>query len=190
MAMPESWKRAMARVLLKHAGAGKVCLIMSGLPGSGKSSLASLLPGPRRVCSADDFHTGEDGVYRYDPRRANEAHDDCLAKALAAFQGAEPLVVIDNTNTRAWELAVYYRLAQVFGYSAVILRVHCDPAVAFARNTHGVPARTIMDMSRSLSEMELPSWWQVEWFLPDVPGVVPAPAVPAAADGPAYGSGR
>jgi predicted kinase len=79
-------------------------IILRGLPGSGKSTVASQMNGV--VCSADEFMVDELGKYDFDPDRLGECHDKCFDKFLAVLAiGATP--VIANTNTMRWEMQRY-----------------------------------------------------------------------------------
>lgn len=150
--------------------------ILRGLPGAGKSrwlkervlqlrgkSLASV--------SADQYHyspvtQNEDGtlkapVYNFKPENAKHAHDSCLREFLDLI--LQPLwdeVIVDNTNTSAWEIAPYYRLAEVMGYEAEIIWLQCSVATSVARNVHSVPENTIEKMAERLESESLPPWWK------------------------------
>jgi predicted kinase len=142
--------------------------ILRGLPGSGKTTWIknNLLP-DAVVCSADHFHM-VDGVYRYDPANAGKAHAACLRKYLENTLGW-PLVhgprpnhlTVDNTNCTIAEIAPYAALATAYDVPFEVVHVHCTVAEAVARNVHGVPDGTILDMARRLATEPLPPWWKI-----------------------------
>lgn len=138
-------------------------VILSGIPGSGKSTLAqSLRVTPDVVvCSADDLFV-ENGVYRFDLAKLGHAHRACWRKFQRALQDGLELVVVDNTNLSAAEIAPYVLPAEAWGYQVEIVRVHCDPAVAFARQTHGVPAEGFARMVEAFNKRDVMPWWSVE----------------------------
>lgn len=152
-------------------------IILSGLPGSGKSTLARecLLPewerkagrlGRAEIVSADDFHMiGK--LYCFDPNRVGQAHDWCMINYLGHVQDAElDLLIVDNTNTSAVEIAPYLRVAQALGVDVKVIRLWCAPPVAFKRNVHEVPLGTIMAMHHRMIE-PLPPYWPVEHRVAD-----------------------
>lgn len=138
--------------------ASKVVL-MSGVPGSGKSTYSKKLGGV--VCSADHYFE-KNGSYEFNPRKLGEAHGECLAKFTRALLAGEEVIVVDNTNTSALELAPYVALAQAFGASCEIVTVTCDPEIAHARNVHGVPLSGIQRMAAAIASRELPPFWNVK----------------------------
>lgn len=126
--------------------------ILRGLPGSGKSTLASRLVGGGAVTCSADYYFEVDGEYRFDPSKLPEAHKACREAAEAACKAGLD-VIIDNTNIkRAWMLP-YLNLAEQYGYQVFEITVgrpkDRDHALACARrNTHGVPEKTVLRMSR------------------------------------------
>jgi NEDD4-binding protein 2 len=127
-------------------------IILRGLPGSGKSTVARGLKSEQldaTICSADNYMVDETGMYQFDPSRLSFCHQACLAAAKEAMSANQSLVVIDNTNTQKWEMRPYINAAKSAGYAVEIWevgnRVDCD--VYAQRNTHQVPVETIRKMA-------------------------------------------
>lgn len=139
----------------------KRVIIMRGIPGSGKSTyVRNRFPGAL-VCSADHYFE-QSGEYKFDASKLSEAHSACLRRFVRAVAHyGSLLVVVDNTNISAAEIAPYFQLAQAYGYEVTIYTVECQPAVAAKRNVHGVPEATIERMAKSLKEAEnfFPRWY-------------------------------
>jgi predicted kinase len=133
-------------------------IILSGLPGSGKSTFGKRKYPHALKFSADDAFETPEG-YKFDPSRISEAHAACLRGFLAALQAKASLIVVDNTNTSAVEIAPYAALALAFGATVEIVTVRCSAEDALRYNTHGVGEKTIMYMAQSLDERKLPPWW-------------------------------
>jgi hypothetical protein len=87
------------------------------------------------------------------------AHDTCLQDFLGLMKYPNNIAV-DNTNLSAWEVAPYYRLAEINGYTPVIVRCHCDPWVAFNRQQHGVPVDQFFKMVQRFNDCDLPPFWR------------------------------
>jgi predicted kinase len=131
--------------------------VMMGLPGSGKSTWVGANALDPAVCSADNFHIGEDGVYRFDPARAGEAHAKCLRDYIRLCQQAHPHVAVDNTNVREAEIAPYIAIARAYGYEVHVVYIDAPVRLCKSRNTHGVPLEVI-DAMRDNLERTLSSW--------------------------------
>lgn len=146
-------------------------VILRGLPGSGKTTwlkkTITEMPTRPHWVSADDFFV-KNGVY-FDPRMIGEAHAQCFREAIGHFDESigranwAP-IIIDNTNTQLFEIAPYVQLANAFMVDCRILTFWCDPIVAHARNTHGVPLATVMRMYSNLleSNANMPPFWRHE----------------------------
>lgn len=132
--------------------------IYCGVSGAGKSSFIEGAHPDAEAFSADHFFM-VDGEYRFDASKLGEAHAACLRNFTEAIQDGSVAVVVDNTNTTIAEIAPYAALAQAYGYELQIVTIYCDPEVAHARNTHGVPLAAVQAMSERLNKREIPPWW-------------------------------
>jgi predicted kinase len=123
-------------------------VVLRGLPGSGKSTVAKQLGG--LVCSADDYFM-RDGEYKFDPFLLGKAHKDCRDTVELAMYNDHQLIVLDNTNTQKWEYEAYLDLAKIYGYEVEIKVVgglsDSDVEVYHARQTHGVPLKSLRKMA-------------------------------------------
>ena len=128
-------------------------ILIRGLPGSGKSSLAETLGGAY-VFAADDFFVSN-GEYKFNPKHLALAHATCQDRvrgALRAFPAGERpfvTVVVTNTFVEAWELEPYRLIAQDRDARLVIVSLFDGgggDAELAARNVHGVPVTTIAAM--------------------------------------------
>lgn len=140
-------------------------IIMRGIPGSGKSTYASGLPQPNVVVSADDYFL-INGEYKFNVNDQARAHAMCLRGYVAAINAWQrpALVVVDNTNILAADLAPYYSLAEAYGCDVKIVRCFVDPEIAMRRNVHDVPASVIWRMYQTLLNERLPAWWKEEFY--------------------------
>jgi predicted kinase len=132
--------------------------ILSGIPGSGKSTFASGTGAGAIVCSADDWFC-RSGEYRFNVCELGDAHGECLKKFVEAIQQGRDTVV-DNTNTTSEEIVPYYAVAAAYGAQIELITVLCDHKKAAARNVHGVSAKGVEAMARRLAERKLPDFWQ------------------------------
>jgi NEDD4-binding protein 2 len=98
-------------------------IIMRGVSGSGKSTLAEKICAEQSfavIVSTDDYFM-VDGEYRFDPRRLGEFHAANVKRTEDAMVERCPCVIVDNTNTQAWEMKPYVELAIQHGYSVKIV---------------------------------------------------------------------
>ena len=138
--------------------------VYSGLPGSGKSSLIRERHPDAFVFSADDFFM-VDGEYVFDPAKIGMAHADCFRRFIECLKmgvivsSDSDVLVVDNTNTTSVEISPYMLAADAFGAESEVVTVKCDPMVAHARNTHGVPKEAQEALAAQLDKRELMPWW-------------------------------
>lgn len=136
-------------------------VILRGVPGVGKSTFAAKFFWCH-VVSADNFFL-QDGIYRFDPSKLGQAHQQCL-RDYTGHVVARHSVLVDNTNITTTEIAPYVSLAEAFGLSVKIINLHSSlsPADLARRNVHGVPENVIANRIAVMVEEEkrfLP-WWK------------------------------
>jgi hypothetical protein len=133
-----------------------------------------------KVVSADRFFINIDGDYVFDPKNLGTAHAWCLrnfANALSEWvdysQDAEypddTVLVVDNTNLSAVEVAPYYQLAVAYGIPVEIIDIYYDPDTYPNRNTHGVPVAKVKQMfDRGNRELRnFPPYWKITHINPE-----------------------
>lgn len=144
-------------------GCGKKLIVLRGVPGSGKSTVAQKLMTESvnmgymsaTICSADDYFYRPDGVYDWNPTKLKNAHRWCFEKAKEEMKGTDclgstDLIIVDNTNIKKSHYQKYLDLATEYGYEVeehIVGEFSEDAALAyFERNTHGVPLSVIVKM--------------------------------------------
>ena len=120
----------------------KNLIIVRGIPGSGKSTVARLFG--RAICTADDWHTDRNGNYNWKPENVGKAHDWCKRKCRRFMKKGIPTVIVANTSTQEKEFLPYIMMGKYYGY-----RVHT--VIVENRhggvNEHGVPEETLDKMT-------------------------------------------
>lgn len=129
--------------------------VMRGVPGSGKSTvahsilrrhlLANGITGPFDaiaplcrgfILSTDDFfsrvdeETGMETTV-YDMTQIKRNHERNRIRCEIAMELGISPVIVDNTNTCAWEMRPYVELAQSHGYNVIIKDVHEKQELTF-----------------------------------------------------------
>jgi dephospho-CoA kinase len=145
-------------------------IIMQGVSGSGKSTLARKLKaamgrfdlGRCEIVSADDSFFSS-GTYRYDPSKIGEAHDECFRSFLKHLVNEDMrLIIVDNTNTLAVDIAPYMRAASAFGWLCRVVCVACDVKTAAGRNDGRAPNAVVEMQERNLEHARYPAYWMVQ----------------------------
>lgn len=104
----------------------KSLILLRGLPGSGKTTLAKILSENNTypVFSVDDYFTNEDtGEYIFNFQNNHLAYKQCEALTKDAMQQNIPKVIIHNTFTMDWELEPYFKLASRYDYQLFVVTV-------------------------------------------------------------------
>ena len=112
----------------------KTVIILRGLAGSGKSSVAKLLADLIHntgtdaetmswvICSADHWFM-RDGEYRLDLSQLGTAHGACQLKFKSAIKDGVELVIVDNTSVMERDFLDYKEEAERAGYRVMCLIV-------------------------------------------------------------------
>jgi predicted kinase len=103
----------------------KNLVLLRGLPGAGKSTLAAILSEDKYpVFSVDDFFTDKQTKeYRFEFDKNHLAYQQCESNTKNAMIKESPKIFVDNVFTLAWELEPYFKLASQFNYSLFVLTV-------------------------------------------------------------------
>ncbi len=118
----------------------KTLILLRGLPGSGKTTLAKSLAGEH--IEADMFFM-KDGEYKFDPTMLKHAHNWCQDVVEHWMNDDIQRIIVSNTFTQEWEMDFYYKLAETYGYivhSVIVENRHGGV------NEHGVPAEKLEQM--------------------------------------------
>lgn len=129
---------------------------MQGANGSGKSQYVFDMFPTAVICSADDYFV-INGKYEYDESKAREAHRECMMKFLFNCNIGSSLIVVDNTNTKLWEMSRYVMTAAAFGYDVEVISCVCDSNVAASRSGYNLSPVTIKKMTDTI-EKPLDIW--------------------------------
>lgn len=135
----------------------RTLIILSGLPGGGKSTLARKLAKEDTsiICSADDYFISRTGEYIFNRDKIGTAHKRCQQKVQNLISFGSPLIIVDNTNTTIKEMNPYVEMASEAGYDVQLIRiVHESVEKCAERNIHGVPLETIQNMNSRLVDID------------------------------------
>lgn len=126
----------------------KTLLLLRGLPGNGKSTLAEKIKwmGGMEI-SADEFHM-INGIYNWKPERVGYAHAKCQEYTEMWMKRDVLTIAVHNTFTTEKEMKPYYELAEKYGYMVHSLIVENRHG---GTNVHDVPEETIDKMERRFS---------------------------------------
>jgi len=124
----------------------KVCVIVRGLPGSGKTEFTNFLNTLSmdgiNIFTTDDFFTRR-GQYKFDGSKLAEAHKWNFKRFCATVKAGATYVAVANTATREEEFRSYKEFAEKHGYKVYVITVenwHGN------KNVHGVPDENLDKM--------------------------------------------
>jgi predicted kinase len=127
----------------------KELILLRGLPGSGKSTVAKLFGGEHY--EADMFFLDSNNNYVFHVSKLKSAHAWCQDLVYLAMMRNEERIVVSNTFTQEWEMDAYYKLAETHGYRVTALIVENRHGGV---NVHDVPTDKLEQM-RNRFEIKL-----------------------------------
>ena len=121
-------------------------ILLRGLPGSGKTSLAKDLSedGKYPVFSVDDYFTDEKGQYKFEFEKNHLAYKQCEERTRSAMQNKVQKIFLDNTFTLEWEMEPYFKLAAEYNYKVYVVTVENRHK---GNNIHDIPEEHIRKMA-------------------------------------------
>jgi predicted kinase len=143
-------------------------LILSGLPGSGKSTAAANLAPARAIATTDDYpglySVQENGNLQFHGMDMVgklplivHAHMANQEKVRELMKAGEDIIVVPNTNCQRWEFQPYLKLSEEFGYIAERIDLFdaglSDEELA-KRCVHNVPVEGIAKMRSNYTRGE------------------------------------
>jgi predicted kinase len=122
-------------------------ILIRGLPGAGKSSLAKLLSEDQKypVFAIDDYFTNKlTGEYCFDFSKNYLAYQQCENLTEQAMSESTPKVFVDNAFTLNWEMEPYFKLANIYNYKLFVVTVE---KYHNGSNIHDVTAEQLQKMA-------------------------------------------
>jgi predicted kinase len=122
----------------------KKIILLRGLPGSGKSSLAKLMSNALTGFVESDMYFIQNGEYKFDASKLRQAHAWCQNQ-VEKWMGPHGLddIIVSNTFTQEWEMQPYFELAEKYGYVIFSLVVENRHG---GKNVHNVPEDKLEQM--------------------------------------------
>ncbi len=122
-------------------------ILLRGLPGAGKSSLATILSEDNRypMFSVDDYFTSEHGVYDFRFDKNHLAYKTCENNTALAMQAGAAKIFVHNTFTLDWEMEPYFRLAAQHKYRVYVITVENRHG---HKNTHQISEEQVKKMAQ------------------------------------------
>lgn len=118
-------------------------VLIRGVPGSGKTTMAKeQFPNHAHV-ETDMFFVDESGNHKFEGHRVKDAHKWCEAVAQKLIESGRDTVVT-NTFTRLWEMEPYFHMGAD--------KVRVLEAKGNYQNVHGVPDKKVQEMKDRFEE--------------------------------------
>lgn len=97
-------------------------IIIRGVSGTGKTTLAKKMQAERRGCEhyEADMYFEKNGEYKFDARELPTAHLWCKNAVRFAMK-SKSNVIVSNTFCQHWEYRPYLKMAKQYGYSVKII---------------------------------------------------------------------
>lgn len=124
----------------------KTLILLRGLPGAGKTTLAHILSedGTYPVFSIDSYFLNENGEYHFKFEDNYLAYKACETQTEKALMNSVPKIFVDNTFTLDWEIVPYFKLAKKYNYQIHVVTVENYHG---SENVHGVSNEQLQKMA-------------------------------------------
>ncbi len=107
----------------------KYLIIFRGLPGAGKTDLATLLSeGKYPVLAEDDYYHKPDGTYEWTPEKELLGRQYCIDLTVETLKTGVEKVFVTNVFATHQQVQPYIQAAEKYGYRCCVMIVE---------NTHG-----------------------------------------------------
>ena len=126
----------------------KSLILLRGLPGSGKTTLAKELSesGKYPVFSVDDYFTdSQTGEYKFEFEKNHLAYKQCEENTRQCMINDLDKIFIDNAFTLEWELEPYFKLASELNYKIFVVTVENRHK---GKNIHDISDEQIQKMAQ------------------------------------------
>lgn len=122
-------------------------ILIRGLPGAGKSTLArdimgSREPGTAAWFEADHYFYDKAGNYNWDGMKIENAHSWCQNSTYEALEQGKT-VIVSNTFTLKRELKPYFGMIQDYGKDPTVICLQSNWG-----SIHGVPDNVLLNMRK------------------------------------------
>lgn len=144
----------------------KLAVVMRGIPGSGKSTVARMLHEMfgAVIHSTDSYHI-KDGVYTYDATKAPEYHHYNLEAFMDSCAAGKSMVIVDNTNIWPHNYEPYVYAAHNSGYKVLQIKL---------KNAHRVSIHSVPDEVVNRMKDAFRKYWKMR--KPDYTLIIPSNA--------------
>ena len=128
----------------------KALIILSGVPGCGKSTFARLFHNGETCVhiQTDEFWINPDtGQYEFKGSRLKEAHYYAARLCIEQMQKGVPMIMVEDANTKETYLERFQTIADCYGYKTVYIVLENRHG---GKDIHNVAEDTLLRMEREL----------------------------------------